>query len=131
MLFDAHPVETCRIAVLPNGDDSFAARIQALRNADTSVRIQALIFTGDESGLYIAEFIKEKKAQGLDVRVIVDAMSNPGCTNPVDVFRSEAKRGFENVRWEALETDSDSKKNHFCRCIYVDSCPWLFGAGRY
>jgi phosphatidylserine/phosphatidylglycerophosphate/cardiolipin synthase-like enzyme len=77
VLFDAHPAETCWIAVLPNGDDSFAARIQALRNADTSVRIQALIFTGDESGLYIAEFIKEKKAQGLDVRVIVDAMSNP------------------------------------------------------
>ena len=77
-LFKVHPPETCRIAVLPNGDDSFAARIRTLRNADTSVRIQALIFTGDESGLYIAELLKEKKVQGLDVRVIVDAMSNPG-----------------------------------------------------
>jgi len=77
-LFNVHPPETCRIAVLPNGDDSFAARIQTLRNADTSVRIQALIFTGDEAGLYIAELLKKKKAQGLDVRVIVDAMSNPG-----------------------------------------------------
>jgi len=77
-LFDVHPAETCRIAVLPNGDDSFAARIQALHNADTSIRIQALIFTGDESGIYITELLKEKKAQGLDVRVIVDAMSNPG-----------------------------------------------------
>ena len=77
-LFHVHSPETCRIAVLPNGDDSFAARVQTLRNADTSVRIQALIFTGDESGLYITELLKEKKAQGLDVRVIVDAMSNPG-----------------------------------------------------
>ena len=77
-LFDVHSAETCRIAVLPNGDDSFAARIQALENADTSVRIQALVFTGDESGLYITELLKAKKAQGLDVRVIVDAMSNPG-----------------------------------------------------
>ena len=76
-LFTVHSPESCRIAVLPNGDDSFAARIQALKNADTSVRIQALIFTGDESGLYIAELLKEKKAQGLDVRVMVDAMSNP------------------------------------------------------
>jgi phosphatidylserine/phosphatidylglycerophosphate/cardiolipin synthase-like enzyme len=76
-LFDVHPANTCQIAVLRNGDDSFAARIQALRKADTSIRIQALIFTGDESGLYIAELLKEKKAQGLDVRVIVDAMSNP------------------------------------------------------
>ena len=77
-LFEVHPPETCRIAVLPNGDRSFAARVQALRNAGTSVRIQALIFTGDESGLYIAELLKEKKAQGLDVRLIVDAVSNPG-----------------------------------------------------
>ena len=49
-LFDSHSALACRIAVLPNGDDSFAARIQALEKADTSVRIQALIFTGDESG---------------------------------------------------------------------------------
>jgi len=77
-LFNVHSSETCRIAVLHNGDDSFAARIQALKNADTSVRIQALIFTGDESGLYITELLKEKKAQGLDVRVIVDGLSNPG-----------------------------------------------------
>lgn len=77
-LFEVHAPAACRIAVLENGDASFAARIQTLRKADTSIRIQALIFTGDESGLYIAELLKEKKAQGLDVRVIVDAMSNPG-----------------------------------------------------
>jgi len=77
-LFNVHSPETNRIAVLHNGDDSFAARIQALKNADTSVRIQALIFTGDEAGLYITEILKEKKSQGLDVRVIVDGMSNSG-----------------------------------------------------
>jgi phosphatidylserine/phosphatidylglycerophosphate/cardiolipin synthase-like enzyme len=76
-LFGVHPAETCRIAVLPNGDDSFAARIQELKSADTSVRIQALVFTADEFGLFIADLLKQKKAQGLDVRVIVDAMSNP------------------------------------------------------
>jgi putative cardiolipin synthase len=77
-LFNVHSAETSRIAVLHNGDDSFAARIQVLKRADTSIRIQALIFTGDESGLYIAEILKQKKRQGLNVRVIVDAMSNPG-----------------------------------------------------
>jgi putative cardiolipin synthase len=75
-LFDVHSADTSQIAVLHNGDYSFAARIQALRKADTSVRIQALIFAGDESGLYIAELLKKKKAQGLDVRVIVDGVSN-------------------------------------------------------
>jgi len=44
-LSSVHRAATCRIAVLHNGDDSFAARIQTLKNADTSIRMQAL-FSG-------------------------------------------------------------------------------------
>ena len=73
-LFPARPASSSRVALLDNGDGSFAARIQALQAARKSIRIQALIFTGDESGLYIAELLKAKRAQGLDVRVIVDAI---------------------------------------------------------
>lgn len=77
-LFDAHHPRDNEIAVLKNGDDSFSARVQLLENAQKSIRIQALIFTGDESGLHIADILKRKKAEGLDVRVIVDASSNLG-----------------------------------------------------
>jgi len=100
-LFIVHPPETCRIAVLHNGDDSFAARIQALKNADTSVRIQALVFTGDESGLYITELLKEKKAQGLDVRVIVDGLSNPGVQTQWMYFDLK-QHGIEVEGYEAF-----------------------------
>ena len=75
-LFDVRPSEKNLIAILPNGEDSFSARIKTLMKTRTSVRIQALTFKGDESGLYIAEILKYKKAQGFDVRVIVDAFSN-------------------------------------------------------
>ncbi|MCB2169616.1 MAG: phosphatidylserine/phosphatidylglycerophosphate/cardiolipin synthase family protein [Deltaproteobacteria bacterium] len=77
-LFEAHHPKANQIAVLENGDASFAARVQLLENAKKSIRIQALIFAGDESGLHIAEILKRKKAAGLDVRVIVDAPSNLG-----------------------------------------------------
>jgi len=100
-LFDVHPAESCRIAVLHNGDDSFAARIQALEKADTSVRIQALIFTGDESGLYIAELLKKKKAQGVDVRVIVDGMSNPAVQTQWMYFDLK-QHGIEVEGYESL-----------------------------
>ena len=76
-LFKTHPAVNNQIAVLNNGDDSFAARIQTLKNASTSIRIQALVFTADEAGLYITEILKQKKKEGLDIRVIVDAFSNP------------------------------------------------------
>ncbi|HBX42372.1 MAG TPA: hypothetical protein DEH27_00490 [Deltaproteobacteria bacterium] len=100
-LFEVHPPEACRIAVLPNGDRSFPARIQALKNADTSVRIQALIFTGDESGLYIADLLKKKKAQGLDVRVIVDAASNVGPQTQWMYFDLK-QNGIEVEGYEAM-----------------------------
>jgi phosphatidylserine/phosphatidylglycerophosphate/cardiolipin synthase-like enzyme len=64
--------------LLRKGAESFAARIQLLDEAKKSIRIQALIFSGDEWGLYIAEILKKKKAEGLDVRIIVDAASNLG-----------------------------------------------------
>ncbi len=100
-LFNVHFPKTCRIAVLHNGDDSFAARIQALQKASNSVRIQALIFTGDESGLYIAELLKQKKAQGLDVRVIVDAMSNPGLQTQLMYFDLK-ENGIEVEGYESF-----------------------------
>jgi putative cardiolipin synthase len=76
-LFPVHGPEGCQIAVLQGGEDSFAVRLQALKSARSSIRIQALVFKGDETGLRIAEILKQKKAAGLDVRIIVDALSNP------------------------------------------------------
>ncbi|MFC1679624.1 phosphatidylserine/phosphatidylglycerophosphate/cardiolipin synthase family protein [Elusimicrobiota bacterium] len=67
------------IAILPNGEDSLAARIQTLQKARASIWIQALVFWGDESGLYIAELLKAKKKElgsAIDIRIIVDAYSN-------------------------------------------------------
>jgi putative cardiolipin synthase len=76
-LFPVHGPAECRVAVLAGGEDSFAVRVEALRKARRSIRIQALVFKGDESGLRLAEILKQKKKEGLDVRLIVDALSNP------------------------------------------------------
>ncbi len=75
-LFHARSPRKNWVALLPNGEVSFSMRIRTIMAADTSVRIQALTFKADESGLFIAEILKYKRAQGLMVRVIVDALSN-------------------------------------------------------
>jgi phosphatidylserine/phosphatidylglycerophosphate/cardiolipin synthase-like enzyme len=71
-----YPVRQSEGAILHNGDQSFAARIATLRRAKRSVRVQALIFHADEAGLFIADLLEQKKKEGLDVRVVVDATSN-------------------------------------------------------
>ncbi len=70
------PQRPVRVAVLESGEDSFRARTRLLEEAKTSIRIQALIFRGDEAGLHFAELLKRKKKQGVDVKVVVDALSN-------------------------------------------------------
>ncbi len=100
-LFNAHHPKANKIAVLENGDASFAARVQLLEKAERSIRIQALIFAGDESGLHIAEILKRKKDAGLDVRVIVDAPSNLGFQTQWMYFDLK-QHGIEVQGYESL-----------------------------
>ncbi len=100
-LFPVQGPEGCQIAVLQGGEDSFAIRLQALKNAQQSIRIQALIFNGDETGLRIAEILKQKKAAGLDVRVIVDAFSNPALQTQWMYFDLK-QHGIEIEGYEAM-----------------------------
>jgi putative cardiolipin synthase len=98
--FPYHGPSTCEVALLTNGEMSFAARLQTLRKAKKSIRIQALIFTADEAGRQIAEILKEKKADGLDVRVMVDAVSNPGWQTQL-MYYDLKQHGIEVEGYEA------------------------------
>ncbi len=100
-LFPPHGPADCRLAVLANGEDSLAARLEVLKAAQKSIRIQALVFKGDESGLRVAEILKQKKAAGLDVRIIVDAFSNPWLQTQWMYFDLK-QHGIEVEGYEAM-----------------------------
>ena len=75
-VFPVRGAAKSKAAVLWSGEDALRARILSLKQARRSIRIQALIFRGDETGLHIANLLKQKRKAGLEVRVIVDAASN-------------------------------------------------------
>lgn len=100
-LYPVREAEECEVAVLASGEGSFAERMEILQNATHSIRIQALIFKADESGLQIAEVLKRKKAEGLDVRVIVDAFSNPWFQTQW-MFFDLKQHGIEVEGYEAM-----------------------------
>ena len=100
-LFPPHGPADCSLAVLASGEDSFAVRLEVLKAAQKSIRIQALVFKGDESGLRIAEVLKQKKAAGLDVRIIVDAFSNPWLQTQWMYFDLK-QHGIEVEGYEAM-----------------------------
>ena len=100
-LYPVRSPAECEVAVLDAGEGSFAARMALLKGAKRSIRIQALVFKGDEAGLRIAEVLKQKKAEGLDVRVIVDAFSNPWLQTQWMLFDLK-QHGIEVEGYEAL-----------------------------
>lgn len=100
-LYPVREPSECEIAVPRFGEDSFAVRLDALKRARHSIRIQALVFKGDETGLRIAEVLKQKKSEGLDVRVIVDAFSNPWLQTQW-MFFDLKQHGIEVEGYEAL-----------------------------
>jgi len=100
-LYPVRDPAECEVAVLDSGEGSFAARLAMLKGATRSIRIQALIFNGDEAGLRIAEVLKQKKAEGLDVRIIVDAFSNPKLQSQWLYFDLK-QHGIEVEGYEAL-----------------------------
>lgn len=100
-LFPVHSGTECRIAVLSSGEASFAKRMQALKAAKTSVRLQALVFAGDEAGIRIHELLKQKHSDGRDVRIIVDAFSNPALQTQ-NMYFDLKQHGVEVEGYEAF-----------------------------
>jgi phosphatidylserine/phosphatidylglycerophosphate/cardiolipin synthase-like enzyme len=100
-LFPARPPDQCEIAILASGEDSFAVRMELLARAKQTIRIQALIFTGDEAGLRVAEVLKQKQAAGVDVKVIVDGLNNPSMQTQWMYFDLK-QHGIEIEGYEAL-----------------------------
>ena len=70
------PKRPSEAAIIWGGEDALRLRVRTLERARRSIRIQSLIFRGDEAGQLIADRLKKKKKEGVEVRVIVDAMSN-------------------------------------------------------
>ncbi|MBA3501539.1 MAG: phosphatidylserine/phosphatidylglycerophosphate/cardiolipin synthase family protein, partial [Deltaproteobacteria bacterium] len=99
--FGVRAPNECEVAILPGGEDSFAARMDLLARAKRTIRIQALIFTGDESGLRVAEVLKQRKREGVDVRIIVDAVNNMGPQTQWMYFDLK-QHGIEVEGYEAM-----------------------------
>ncbi|HET7628080.1 MAG TPA: cardiolipin synthase [Bacillales bacterium] len=64
--------------VLRNGDETFPAILEALKNARRYIYLEYYIFRDDDIGTEIVRVLEEKARQGLDVRLIYDAVGSVG-----------------------------------------------------
>lgn len=64
-----------KIRLLNSGEEALQARLDLIRDAQKSIRIQSLLIYGDESGVEICERLIEKAKQGVKIQIVVDNMS--------------------------------------------------------
>lgn len=80
-----------------NGNDKFAALKEDMGNAESSIHIQYYIIKNDEVFQSIVEILKEKVKQGVEVRILFDAM---GCrTVRRKVWKQLEKAGIQTAEF--------------------------------
>jgi cardiolipin synthase C len=79
--YPIHSSDGSQIATLPDNASRFGMRIQLIDQARISIRMQAYILTGDESGYLIANHLVSATQRGVNVRVIIDSVANYGIKN--------------------------------------------------
>ncbi len=67
-----------RVRLLSKGDRTFSAIFDAVRSAKESICLQFYIFRNDETGLELAEILKEKSRQGVRVYLLYDHFGSFG-----------------------------------------------------
>jgi len=97
-----------KITILTDGPESFAKRDELIANAKESIHLMTWAFYDDETGWETARKLAEKKAEGLDVKVIVDGQvaANPGHNETLDFMES---KGVEVVRWRSSDRPYDGQ----------------------
>ena len=79
-----------RLELLENGDAFFPAMLAAISSARKTVNFEAYIFWSDEVGTRFRDALAERATQGVEVRVLLDAIGSPGRrmkAGDVDVLR--------------------------------------------
>jgi cardiolipin synthase len=86
----------CRLLV--NGDATFGAMLDAIRNARATINIETYIFQSDATGTRFARAIEERARAGVHCRVLVDAWGSHTLSKTLEEEMKKAGVEFERFR---------------------------------
>ncbi len=75
-LTEIMPLPGNKIEILTNGDATFKAKLEALRQAKDHIHIQYYIYRMDEISTEIRDILIEKSKQGVEVRFLYDGLGS-------------------------------------------------------
>ena len=101
-----HPATRGTINYLVDGEEFFIRYIDAITTAKESVDIRTYIFDNDDFAEKIANLLRRRSGEGLDVRVLLDGLGTIVATGAYDETLPDDYVAPESVRLY-LEKDSD------------------------
>ncbi|HUN83424.1 MAG TPA: phospholipase D-like domain-containing protein [Terracidiphilus sp.] len=99
-LTDAKLNQTGILEILSNGPNFYPAELNAIRNANSSVNLEAYIFRKGEIGKLFVGALTERARAGLRVNVVIDAFGSLGASR--GLFRPLIEAGGRVSRYNDL-----------------------------
>ncbi len=89
-----------RVTLLIDGEATLTAMLTAIRGAKDHINLETYIFHDDEVGRQFAELLLKKRAEGVTVNLIYDAL---GCRRTADAFFERLRRaGVKTVQFNPV-----------------------------
>ena len=110
-LSDSHVYGNTDIRYYPLGENMFAAMVEDLRKAEKFIFMEYFIIEGGLFWNTILEILKEKAANGVEVRVVYDDI---GCmmTLPGNYYKQLRKMGIKAVPFSRLRGQANNEFNN-------------------
>lgn len=102
-----------RIALIHGGREYFATVLQQIRKAERSIHLQTYIFDGDETGILVADALKEAARRGVEVYMLLDGYASRHLS---DVCIAELKRA--GIYFRFFEPLLKSERFYFGRRLH-------------
>ncbi|MBF0313514.1 MAG: phosphatidylserine/phosphatidylglycerophosphate/cardiolipin synthase family protein [Oligoflexia bacterium] len=109
-----HHHEDNNFLALLDGKLSFYERYHSLINATKSILVQCLLFRGDASGIFFSKLFMQKRLEGLQVEVIIDAFAALGKDNGETVSKNSF-RLYHNLMAAGIRVWGYSCGDHLLR----------------
>jgi len=117
--FSSRPLSSGSVDVLIDGSEFFARLIDEIGSARQSVHMQTYIFDNDDFALQIADLLKRRSDEGVDVKVLLDGLGTITGTMSDSPSMPSAHLPPASVR---LYLESNSKVN-----VRQKANPWFTG----
>jgi cardiolipin synthase len=97
-----------KVALLADGQATYAAMFQALQNAKDHINLESYIIEDDETGRKFADLLLQKQAKGVQVNLIYDSMGS--IHTPASFFQRLRDGGIQVVGFNPINPLKASEK---------------------